>query len=169
MPSQPTVVWKKNKHHKGSIYCVAWSPDGELIATGSNDKSVRVLRVDPDTGEAPSWNESEFLHHDGTVRDCVFMQDSAGGPTLLVSAGAGDCKVYVIDCSTGATVRAMPGHAGHVYALHTWAGRMFVSGSADQTARLWDLRAELRRLGAQRLGLRRRLRGSDGPAVGLRA
>lgn len=38
-------------------------------------------------------------------------------------------------------MRAMPGHAGHVYALHAWAGRMFVSGSADQTARMWDLRA----------------------------
>lgn len=70
------VLWKKNKHHKGSIYCVSWSPDGELIATGSNDKSVRIVRVDADTGEAPSWSESEFLHHDGTVRDCVFMQVS---------------------------------------------------------------------------------------------
>lgn len=30
---------------------------------------------------------------------------------------------------------------GHVYALHSWGGCMFVSGSADKTARFWDLRA----------------------------
>ncbi|KAG9338416.1 hypothetical protein JZ751_025820, partial [Albula glossodonta] len=40
---QPVVRFKRNKHHKGSIYCVAWSPCGQLLATGSNDKYVKVL------------------------------------------------------------------------------------------------------------------------------
>lgn len=38
------VVYKKNKHHKGSIYCIAWSPMGDLIATGSNDKTIKMIR-----------------------------------------------------------------------------------------------------------------------------
>jgi len=33
------------------------------------------------------------------------------------------------------------GIPGHVYALHAWSSCMFVSGSQDKTARLWDLRA----------------------------
>ena len=32
-------------------------------------------------------------------------------------------------------------NAGHVYSLHAWSSCMFVSGSQDKTARLWDLRA----------------------------
>ncbi len=44
---QPTnVVFKKQKHHKGSIYSIAWNPTGELIATGSNDKTIRMVRYD---------------------------------------------------------------------------------------------------------------------------
>lgn len=41
---QPTVLFKRTKHHKGSIYCMAWSPQGDLIATGSNDKTVKLMR-----------------------------------------------------------------------------------------------------------------------------
>ena len=40
----PTVLFKRTKHHKGSIYCLAWSPRGDLLATGSNDKTVKLMR-----------------------------------------------------------------------------------------------------------------------------
>ena len=35
-PQPPIVLAKRTKHHKGSIYCLAWSPKGDLIATGNN-------------------------------------------------------------------------------------------------------------------------------------
>ena len=41
---QASVLFKRTKHHKGSIYCMAWSPQGDLIATGSNDKTVKLMR-----------------------------------------------------------------------------------------------------------------------------
>lgn len=46
---QPTVLFKRTKHHKGSIYCLAWTPDGRLMATGSNDKTVKLMRFNADT------------------------------------------------------------------------------------------------------------------------
>ncbi|XP_037078833.1 WD repeat-containing protein 47-like [Pollicipes pollicipes] len=46
---QPTVLLKRTKHHKGSIYCMAWSPVGDLIATGSNDKTIKLMRFDADS------------------------------------------------------------------------------------------------------------------------
>lgn len=49
---QPVVRFKRNKHHKGSIYCVAWSHCGQLLATGSNDKYVKVLPFSAETCNA---------------------------------------------------------------------------------------------------------------------
>jgi len=43
------VVVKRVKHHKGSIYCVAWNSHGNLIATGSNDKTIRLMKFDGNT------------------------------------------------------------------------------------------------------------------------
>lgn len=39
----PTVLLKRTKHHKGSIYTLAWNPAGDLLATGSNDKTVKMM------------------------------------------------------------------------------------------------------------------------------
>ncbi|CAH1785987.1 unnamed protein product [Owenia fusiformis] len=141
-PTQTNVIFKRNKHHKGSIYCLGWNPGGDLIATGSNDKSIKIVRFNSDTGTTVG-PDMELSIHDGTVRDLVFMQDSntKESQSLLISGGAGDCKIYVTDCATGTPIRAMAGHTGHIYALHTWGGCMFVSGSQDKTARFWDLRA----------------------------
>ena len=48
----PEVVFQRMKHHKGSIYCVAWNPMGDIIATGSNDKSIRMMRYNSDNHTA---------------------------------------------------------------------------------------------------------------------
>lgn len=75
IPSSPNVVYKKPKHHRGSIYCIAWSLDGEVIATGSNDKIVKLLRVDPMTGyPVIGEQEIELTHHSGIIRDLTFVQ-----------------------------------------------------------------------------------------------
>lgn len=54
----------------------------------------------------------ELGFHDGTVRDLVFMQDVTNRSSILISGGAGDCKIYVSDCESGAPIRAMAGHTG---------------------------------------------------------
>uniref|UniRef100_A0A5K3FME7 WD repeat-containing protein 47 n=1 Tax=Mesocestoides corti TaxID=53468 RepID=A0A5K3FME7_MESCO len=179
--TNPAIVMQRLKYHRGSIYCTAWSGDGRVIATGSNDTAVHLLYVDPETGTPSEQTEGfiQLTHHDGTVRDVAFMMTSypkvgsslsnnlpclAGSPGHLLTAGAGDCRIYVVDVerasilasttsasasgclrlksSSAATVRALSGHSGTVFALSVWTpGSLFVSGSADSTARLWDIRA----------------------------
>ncbi|KAK0177724.1 hypothetical protein PV328_001744 [Microctonus aethiopoides] len=136
---QPTVLFKRTKHHKGSIYCLAWTPDGQLMATGSNDKTVKLMRFNADTSNLEG-QEVELTMHDGTVRDLCFLEDSSNKSSLLISGGAGDCKIYVTDCTTGTPFQALSGHSGHVLTLYNWGGAMFVSGSQDKTVRFWDLR-----------------------------
>jgi WD40 repeat protein len=46
-----SVLYKKGKHHYGSIYCTAWNPTGNLIATGSNDKTIKLVKFSPDLAE----------------------------------------------------------------------------------------------------------------------
>ncbi|XP_037078831.1 WD repeat-containing protein 47-like [Pollicipes pollicipes] len=137
---QPTVLLKRTKHHKGSIYCMAWSPVGDLIATGSNDKTIKLMRFDADSCsvEDPAL---ELTMHNGTVRDVCFIEDMSNKSSLLVSGGAGDCQIYVTDCATGTPFQALSGHTGPVLGLSTWGGAMFVSGSQDRTVRVWDLRS----------------------------
>ncbi|XP_059062997.1 WD repeat-containing protein 47 [Achroia grisella] len=138
-PIAPTVLLKRTKHHKGSIYCLAWSPAGDLLATGSNDKTVKLMRFNSSACNLEG-QEVELAMHDGTVRDVCFIEDTSNKTSLLVSGGAGDCKIYVTDCATGKTFQALIGHSGHVLSLYNWGGAMFVSGSQDKTVRFWDLR-----------------------------
>lgn len=58
---QPAVRFRRNKHHKGSIYCVAWSHCGQLLATGSNDKYVKVLPFNADTCNATGTHNKENI------------------------------------------------------------------------------------------------------------
>lgn len=37
------------KQHRGSVYCVGFNPTGELLASGSNDKTIRLMGFDADT------------------------------------------------------------------------------------------------------------------------
>ncbi|KAM9797383.1 WD repeat-containing protein 47-like isoform 1-T1 [Syngnathus typhle] len=136
---QPVVRFRRNKHHKGSIYCVAWSCCGQLLATGSNDKYVKVLPFNADSCNA-TGPDLEFSMHDGTIRDLAFMEGPESGGSILISAGAGDCNIYTTDCQRGQGLHALSGHTGHILTLFTWGGWMITSGSQDKTVRFWDLR-----------------------------
>ncbi|XP_054156723.1 WD repeat-containing protein 47-like isoform X3 [Oppia nitens] len=111
IPRPPNVITKRSKHHKGSIYCLAWNATGDLLATGSNDKSIKMMRFDPSTNELVG-GEAELTMHDGTVRDMCFMEDMTNHSSLLISGGAGDCKIYITDCETMTPFQALTGHSG---------------------------------------------------------
>lgn len=41
------MLFENEKHHNGSLYCLDWSRTQRLIASGSNDKTIKIL-VCPD-------------------------------------------------------------------------------------------------------------------------
>lgn len=53
------MIFEKKNHHPGSIYTVDWSRSSRLIATGSNDKSIKVLSIqDGDVEALQGYNSS---------------------------------------------------------------------------------------------------------------
>lgn len=105
-----------------------------MLATGSNDKTVKLTRVRPEQTESL---ETTLTMHEGTVRDCCWISE---GQTLI-SAGAGQDQIFLTDCSTGEVVQTREGHAGHALSLHSWEGSpVFVSGGQDGQVVFWDCR-----------------------------
>lgn len=135
----PRVLFKFLQVHRGSIYCVRFNRSGQLLATGSNDQTVHIVKYNSRI-HSPEGDEYRLTMHDGTVRDVCFIDDQTNGNSLLLSAGGGDNKIYLTDCDTITPYQSFAGHTQMVMALHHIAGAQFVSASQDKTMRFWDLR-----------------------------
>ena len=128
------VFYQHHEHHKSSIYCMAWLND-TLLASGSNDQTIRLLTCSPDHTFKV---QKPLLLHKGTVRDLVFTNEG-----LLVSGGGGSLDVMVTDMKTCQTVQSLAGHTDQILSLGVIPGGLVVSGGQDKTVRIWDLRTSL--------------------------
>ncbi|KAE9550357.1 hypothetical protein FO519_006440 [Halicephalobus sp. NKZ332] len=138
LPFAPEISLSRPKQHRGSVYCCGFSGSGDMIATGSNDKTLRLMSFNSE--ECKIGAELELTMHDGTVRELIFMDDSSRAP-VLVSGGAGNCHICLTDCTTGQTFKELTGHSAPILGLYNWGGFSFVSCSQDKSVRFWDLRA----------------------------
>ena len=117
MPEQSEgiqVIYEQPEHHIGSIYCVDWSKTSRLVATGSNDKMIKIL-VTPNFEEVDNdqkaWQneakEMELKGHKGIVRTVCFNPID---PTILLSGGLMENDVKVWDTETGQNIANLQGH-----------------------------------------------------------
>ncbi|TGZ80730.1 WD40 repeat-like protein [Ascodesmis nigricans] len=114
--------------HSDSVETLAFSPDGETLASGSSDNTVRLW--DPVTGASRGTLEG----HSDTVFTLEF---SPNGKTL--ASGSWDKTVRLWDPATGALHGTLEGHSDTVKTLaFSPDGNTLASGSWDKTVRLWD-------------------------------
>ena len=114
--------------HTNSVSHCEFSPDCQLIATGSRDQTIGLWNA------ATGQSLATFRGHRGAVRWVSFSADGK----RLVSA-AEDHTVRLWDVQTGESLAVLVGHAGDVCrATFTSDGRTIVSVSEDGTARCWD-------------------------------
>ncbi len=86
------MIEEFHKVHEASIYCLAMSSNGYYLATGSNDKAVKIFS----NAQEGLKMQTEMTSHDGTVRALQFLPDNAQS-ALLASGGAGSGRVYLTD------------------------------------------------------------------------
>src|SRR5262249_31926177 len=126
--------------HSGPVTCVAFTPDGTRIITGSYDHTLRVWGAE---------NGEELLTlkgHTALVLCAAMSPDGkrivSGGGDLLDTRKPGPARpgeLIVWDADTGQEVHALKGHTECVTCVsYSPDGTHIVSGSHDRTLRVWD-------------------------------
>ena len=101
------LLFEKHNHHAGSIYCLDFSPNDKLIATGSNDKTIKIFVV-PDFNE--NMNEVlelAILDQKGTIRSVLFPPTDNN---FIFSGGSNDNNINMWDTESGKKINSLIGH-----------------------------------------------------------
>jgi polar amino acid transport system permease protein len=114
--------------HDEEVTALAFSPDGQILASGSADTTIMFW--DLETAEVDSPSEG----HWATVTTMVFSDDGA----LLLSGGR-DNKIRDIRAIGGKNTATYEGHLNTVNrALHGPVAGTVISASDDGTVRVWE-------------------------------
>ncbi len=110
------------------IRSVAFSPDGQLIASGSNNHLIQLWDLQGQPIGQP------FQGHKGTVSAVAFSPDGQ----LIVSSSL-DKTIRLWNWQGKQVCPALKGHEGLVNTVaFSPDGRLIASGSNDKTIRLWN-------------------------------
>jgi len=115
--------------HQEGVTSVAISPNADLIASASRDRTVRL------------WTpQGQFLRaltgHDGSLYHVTFAPD---GQTLATASQDNTVKLWT---SEGQLLQTLQGHTDSVYSVHfSPDGQFLASASRDRTVRIWERRS----------------------------
>jgi WD40 repeat protein len=116
--------------HTSQVRAVAFSPDGQILTSASDDGTVRLW--DPRTGTTMHTIEG----HIDRVRAVAFSPDGQ-----VLASASNDRTVRLWDPRTGTTVHTPEGYTDQITVVaFSPDGQVLASASDDRTVRLWDPR-----------------------------
>jgi len=115
--------------HSNKVLSVSFSPDGKTLASGSEDKTIKLWDIT--TGK----EISTLNGHSKPVASVSFSPD---GKTL--ASGSYNNIIKLWDITTGKEIRTLQGHSSSVLSVSfSPDGKTLASGSYDNTIKLWDI------------------------------
>jgi WD40 repeat protein len=113
--------------HSSSIISIAFSSNGQTLASGSADNTIKIWNLD-------GINAFSLLGHSSLINAVAFR----GNGQILVS-GSWDHTIKIWNCETGELLQTLDDHSGWIKSIAiSFDGQILASGSADKTSKIWD-------------------------------
>lgn len=131
LPITGVVSWTlETRRHRGTFWCQALSPDGQTLATGGLDGTVRIWDVETGRLVRALIGHNSYVYH---------LDWSPDGQTIA-SAGSFDATVRLWDVKTGRPLRVLRGHPAYISQVK-WSPdgrRVLASGGESGALSHWS-------------------------------
>lgn len=139
------IIWNgftTNKVHaiplrSSWVMTCAYSPSGSLVACGGLDNLCSVYKI-PQSKDGPPTQQKtygELAQHEGYLSCCRFIRDDE----IITSSGDSTCILWDVEAKNPKSI--FNDHTGDVMSVAVYDNTgIFVSGSCDTKAKLWDHR-----------------------------
>ncbi|MBH8565372.1 serine/threonine protein kinase [Nostoc sp. CENA67] len=120
---------KTLKGHASDVNSVAFSPDGKTLASGSDDKTIKLWN--PVTGQEIHTLKGHFEW----IWTVAFSPDGK-----ILASGSKDKTIKLWNPTTAEEIRTLKGHTEGITAVaFSPDSKTLASSSLDKTIKLWDL------------------------------
>lgn len=135
-PSQPIEKTSENsdqpytlKGHSSDVNSVTFSPDGQMLVTGSDDRTIKL------------WNLTTKQEIRTLVGHSSYIYAIAISPDgQIIASGSVDKTIKLWNLNTGKEIRTLIGHSNSVASVaFSPDGKLLASSSLDKTIKLWNL------------------------------
>ena len=124
----PSTLHTTLQGHRGTVHSVTFSPDGNILASGSGDNTIKLWEVN--TGKPLNT----LREHNDSVYSIAFSPDGR-----LLASGSKDNTIKLWDINASEDIQTWE-HRDVVNSVaFSPNGKILASGSDDNTIKLWDV------------------------------
>jgi WD40 repeat protein len=142
-PGGELLERRKIKGHAEMVWSLGFAPNGQTLASGSHDQTIKLCDVKTGReratleGHRVPKNRLALGGHTDVVASVALMAD---GKTL--ATGSWDRTIKLWDLAPGKEHGCLKGHTNRVWSVaFSPDGKLLASGGRDSTVRLWDVAA----------------------------